>query len=90
MPRPPTRIAPVVEEELDDDVCVYLPATNQAMVLNRTAADVWRLLDGQTSVETIITALAHAYSVDADDIRADVLAVVDDLRSRGFLSESSD
>jgi hypothetical protein len=77
----------IVAEDLDDDVCLYLPATDEALVLNQPAGDVWRLADGELTVDEIIARLAAVYARAADDLREDVLAVVADLAARGCLVE---
>jgi pyruvate dehydrogenase complex dehydrogenase (E1) component len=71
--------------ELDGDISLYHPDTGQALVLNATASDIWRLLDGEHDLPQIVELLATAYGTQADDIRADVLRVVEDLTHHGFL-----
>lgn len=71
--------------ELDGDISLYHPGTGQALVLNATASDIWRLLDGEHSVPRIVELLAGAYGTDPEAIRADVLRVIEDLTEHGFL-----
>jgi Coenzyme PQQ synthesis protein D (PqqD) len=85
-PRP---AANLVIEDLDEDVCLYRPDVNEAVVLNRSAADVWRLADGESTVTDIVSQLATAYGVDCSKVERDIQGVVDDLGERGFLIESS-
>ncbi len=58
--------------ELDGNLSLYDSATGQAAVLNGTASDVWRLLDGAHDFDTVVAILAEAYSIAADRIREDV------------------
>jgi Coenzyme PQQ synthesis protein D (PqqD) len=76
------------ELELDGDISLYDPATHNAAVLNGTASDVWRLLDGEHSLEEIVELLARAYGVEPAEIRADVERTVGELISSGFLPDS--
>jgi hypothetical protein len=75
----------VVVEEIDDDVCLYRPDTDEVLVLNHTAADVWRLADGSLSTDELVATLARAYAVAPDQVHHDVEAVLENLRERGFL-----
>jgi hypothetical protein len=58
--------------ELDGNLSLYDSATGQAAVLNGTASDVWRLLDGEHDFDAVVGQLASAYNIAADQIRGDV------------------
>jgi hypothetical protein len=81
-PRP---VADVTTEDLGEDVCLYR-ANDEVLVLNHSAADVWRLCDGESSVTEIVAILARAYEMAPDDLRPDVQGVVTDLTERGYLA----
>ena len=66
------------------EISLYHPRDERVMVLNQTASDVWRLLDGETSDGEIVELLAGAYSTDAATIESSVIDVVDQLVSEGF------
>lgn len=72
--------------ELDGDVSLFDTATQQALLLNATASDVWRLLDGQHTLDDIVRLLATAYGQADDDIRPDVERTVATLTDAGFLA----
>jgi hypothetical protein len=72
--------------ELDGDISLYDRASHRALVLNSTASDVWRLLDGEHTVEEVVRLLASAYTTDPTAIRADVERTVATLAEAGLLS----
>jgi hypothetical protein len=72
--------------ELDGDISVFDAATRQALLLNSTASDVWRLLDGEHTLDDIVHLLAAAYGQPADAIRADVQRTVATLAGAGLLA----
>lgn len=78
----------VVEEDLDGEVCLYRSDVDEVLILNETAADVWRLCDGEQSTTRIIGLLAMAYGATPDELAADVRATLDRLHSDGYLVES--
>ena len=81
-PRP---TANVTAEDLDSDVCLYRSDIDEVLVLNQSAADVWRVADGSATVAEIVTQLAAAYGVGIDVVGPDVHTVIDDLTARGYL-----
>jgi hypothetical protein len=72
--------------ELDGDISLYHPGTGRAVVLNGTASDVWRLLDGRHTVEQVVDVLAGAYRTEPAAIRPDVERVIAELAGHGFLA----
>ena len=80
----------VVETEIEGCLALFHPHKAQVLVLNETASDVWRLIDGQLTLEAIVLALSRAYGVEPDAIRADVGRTVVLLRTPGFLADSSE
>jgi hypothetical protein len=79
-PRPTVQVL-----ELDGDISLYDRATSQALLLNATASDVWRLLDGEHTVDEIVDLLAAAYGTDPAAIRPDVVRTVAELGAAGLL-----
>lgn len=78
-------VANVIETEVDGDVGLYDPSTEEVVVLNQTASDIWRLCDGGSTLDEIVRLLARAYGAEPSTIREDVAIVVDQLRRQGFL-----
>ena len=75
----------IIETEIDGDISLYDPQTEQVMVLNRTASDIWLLSDGEHSLTEIVVLLANAYQVKSEAIRGDVEATVASFIESGFL-----
>ncbi len=85
----PVPASTVIAEELDTDVCLYRTDTDEVLVLNQTAGDIWRLSDGDLSVAGIVATLARAYRQPEADLAEPVRTVVDDLEGRGYLVEAA-
>jgi len=83
------RIGPPPESvralELDGEISLYDRASRRALLLNGTASDIWRLADGEHSLDDLVGLLAAAYQVDAAAIRPEVERTVRDLVEAGFL-----
>ena len=79
----------VLVEDLDDDVCLYRSDTNEVLVLNQSAGDVWRLADGELTVEEIAGRITEAYELPPGHVDADVRHIVADLAGRGYLVDES-
>ena len=76
----------VVETEIDDDISLFDPRSQEVYVLNGTASDVWRLCDGDHTADEIVALLAAAYATDADVIRDEVAATIAEFAERGLLA----
>jgi hypothetical protein len=75
--------------EVDGCVSVFNAATQRAVMLNETATDVWRLVDGTRDAEAIVQSVAEHYGLDPATIRADVVGAIDVLRREALLAEPS-
>jgi PqqD family protein of HPr-rel-A system len=53
--------------------------------LNPSASAVWVLLDGELSIDEVTAELSDIFSVPGDQMRGDVIAAVEDFRTRGLL-----
>jgi hypothetical protein len=72
-------------EDVDNELCLYRADIDEVLVLNSSAADVWRLSDGSCTVAEIVQLLARSYRTTASAILSDIDAVLVDLIERGFL-----
>jgi len=57
--------------ELEDEVLVYDSGRNVAHCLNRTAALVWQLCDGKTSIADMLRVLQNESSIPVDSVPVD-------------------
>lgn len=78
----------MLETEIDGDISLYDPMSEQVTVLNSTASDVWRLADGESSVDEITSLLATAYGVEEASISRDVVDTVNQLRDQGLFESA--
>jgi hypothetical protein len=75
----PVARAGVRFEELDGEAVVYDRGGKRAIYLNETATVIWKLCDGERSVDDIATLLAREYPEAARNIAADIADTVDRL-----------
>lgn len=79
----------VRELDVDGAVTLFHEPTQTALVLNETASDVWRLLDGRRTVAEIIEELARVYTADAAAIRSGVQAALRQLSEHHVIDGAS-
>jgi hypothetical protein len=79
--------AGVSEVEIDGRICLYAPGSEQVVVLNDTASDVWRLADGERTLAELVDLLAASYGVEAASILGDVQAAVEQFRAAALLAQ---
>ena len=78
----------VLETEIGADLSLYHPGREEVTLLNQTAADVWRLLDGTTPLGEIVDLLATAYQTLPEEITGDIEATIVRLVEAGLVEES--
>ena len=76
----------ILETEINGDISLYNPESEQVTVLNGTASDVWLLCDGRHTLSEIAHLLALSYQVDESEITEDVERTIDHLRESGLLT----
>lgn len=84
MPRRP-RAAVVQATNPDGSLTVQTPA-GELVELNSTAAALWALCDGQTSVREIVGAATTFFAGPADTIEHDILITLRQLEHQGMLT----
>ncbi|WP_186403939.1 PqqD family protein [[Actinomadura] parvosata] len=64
---------------------VVLILESGGLELNQTAESVWMLCTGTASVADIVKQITEEYDADEEDIRADVVELLEELESLGAL-----
>jgi hypothetical protein len=82
----------VVAREIEGEI-VIVPLTagigdleDELYSLNETGKAVWRLLDGERTVDQVVDALAAEYDARRDEIDGDVRGLLDELLRRGIVA----
>ena len=75
------------EYELDHEVTIYDPQSQQALVLNATATGVWRLADGSLTEVEIAQRVAEPYGKAAAEVADEVRSLLDQLTELGVLDQ---
>jgi len=63
-------------------------APERVLAPDEIAVEVLRLCDGVRSVAEMVDELAEKYTADRTDISTDVVAMLQDLADKGFLTEA--
>ncbi len=68
----------LTEVEVDGEIAIYHPLTDQVVLLNASASAIWRLTaaDGAT-VDGLVPLVAEAFGIDLDEARRGVEAGVE-------------
>ena len=73
----------VLSHQSEDELVVVLPGEGRFIVLNKTGAAVFQMLDGKRTLGEIAAALSESYGISLECARRDVLAFVGKLLERG-------
>jgi len=83
------RNASVLWRELDGEAILLNPREGYSYNLNPVGTLIWKLLDGQHTMEDIITAVCEAYEVEPGQAGHDVELLLDDLLTHKLIDTSS-
>ena len=78
----------VLRVEEDDCGLLFDPDSGEVKVLNRSAVEIWNLLDGQRSLRDLLTALGELFDGMGPEAEAQVLQTVDSLMQVGAVAVS--
>jgi len=81
----PARVPAVEEYQLGDELLVYVPASETAHALNRSAAAIWELCDGTRTVEEICRDIGESLDRPAEALLPDVRAGIARLSELGLV-----
>lgn len=77
----------IVWREVSDGAVLVSPEAGKVRVLNKVGSQVWRLIDGRTSIATIEETLLRRYDdVPREQLSQDLQQFLSDLASRGLLT----
>lgn len=74
-----------LEAEVDGDLSLYNPESSQVTVLNSSATEIWKLIDGSMTLTEIVNRLAESYEVNPDTIVDEVQQTVSSLTEAGLV-----
>jgi hypothetical protein len=69
----------VLAADVGDDLVLWNPADRTSHVLNPTAGEVWRRLDGTRSVSDVVDELATRFSVEPSTVEHDTVGLIREL-----------
>lgn len=72
-------------EDADDSGTVILLLSGMMHQLNLVGGLIWQQCDGEQTLDSIARELAREFSVEQDEVEADVAEFVADLAERGWL-----
>lgn len=72
-------------EDADDSGTVILLLSGMMHQLNLVGGLIWQQCDGEQTLDLIARELAREFSVEQDEVEADVAEFVADLAERGWL-----
>jgi len=75
----------VLREEYDDWAVLFDPETANAVGINPVGVAIWKLLDGQRSLDQIVTVIGEQFDDVPGSVADEVRAFVERLSDGGFI-----
>lgn len=83
----PQPIASLDEAQVGADL-VLIDEWSTAIVLSSAGAEIWRKIDGVSTVDQIVAALAESVGVESEAVWADVVSFIDSLIECGLIANA--
>lgn len=83
----PARRAGLLTVELDGEAVIFDAVTQVVHALNVTGTLVWHAADGTSTLDDLVTWLAGSYALPSDDVRDEVIKMVQDLLDIALLDD---
>lgn len=80
-----SRIEDFIWRRIGDEIVVITEDGLSLHVLNKTAAYIWELCDGKNDLDEIVRSICERFEVSAEDARADVNDVMNQLEGLGLI-----
>lgn len=85
-PSEPFRRNPaVLQRSVDGETVLYLPSSDEAVVLDVVGSAVWRQIDGPLGVDDLTDALAVLFGQPRERIEEDTAPLIAELLAGGWL-----
>jgi SynChlorMet cassette protein ScmD len=75
----------VLREEFDDWAILFNPDTAAAVGVNPVGVAVWKMMDGQTSLDEIVLGIKSTFDDAPEAAFEEITAFVDQLAERGYV-----
>jgi hypothetical protein len=84
------RAEDVISRRIGDEMVVLKNTADSAHILNKTAAAVWELCDGERSLDEIAERICDRFEVSFEEARADIEEIIGRLIQVGILAQSAE
>ena len=78
----------VLWRELDGEAILLNPKEGCSYNLNNVGTMIWKMLDGEHSIDDIAQAICELYDVEHEQALQDVTQLLNELRENNLLSDS--
>ncbi|WP_435199737.1 PqqD family protein [Qipengyuania sp. 902] len=89
MTKPRKITANYVETEIDDEILLVDLDGGELFSLSGTAREIWRLIDGEQTLDEIADTVARGYSVEEKQLQRDVARFVAQLRDAALVADTN-
>ena len=76
-----------VETEIDDEILLVDLDGGELFSLSGTGREIWRLIDGERTLDEIVDSVADGYSIETKRLRRDVEKFLDQLEAAALVAD---
>lgn len=75
-----------ISVEYFENEVILVSSDEKIHCLNETAAEIWKLVEKNTDIDNIALYLANKYSVPCEDVKKDVMKMLDEFVEKNILA----
>ena len=87
--RPVANPVVVLREEFDDWAVLFNPDTANAVGINPVGVAVWKMLDGEHDLTSIVSEVKEQFEEVPESVVEDLGGFIDNLAEQGFVGEET-
>ena len=76
-----------VETEIDDEILLVDLDGGELFSLSGTAREIWRLIDGERTLDEIVDSVADGYSIETRQVRRDIEQFLGQLEAAALVAD---
>jgi PqqD family protein of HPr-rel-A system len=80
----------IISRRIGDEIVLIKDDGKATHVLNKTAAAIWEMCDGEHNLDEIANRMCERFDVSFEEVRGDIEEIIDRLMQAGILSQSGE
>ena len=82
----PKKTGSTASRMVESEAVVVSPNEGLVRILNEVGSRVWELIDGNTTVDSIVSQIREEFNAEQNAVETDVIGFLNDLQNKGMVT----